>query len=98
MESIRVDVDGLSALGAVCRREAEALSVDRPVPQAGRSFQATTMAVDGLVRTAGRAENLISMRLRVTGHTILIAADRLANCENTSREQIVGVGSGMAAI
>jgi hypothetical protein len=91
MESISVDIDGLSALGAVCKREAEALSVFRPAPETGSSFQATSTATDSVVKMTDRAQNLISMRLRVTGHTIINAAGRLANCDNTSRERIAAV-------
>lgn len=91
MELIKVDIDGLSALGAVCKREAEALSVFRPLPEIGSSFQATSVALDGVLKMTDRAQNLISMRLRVTGHTIVNAAGRLANCENTSRERVAAV-------
>jgi hypothetical protein len=91
MEWIEADIDGLSALGAVCKREAEALSVFRPVSEAGSSFQPTSTAVDGVLKMTDRTQNLISMRLRVTGHTIVNAAGRLANCENTSRERITAV-------
>ena len=91
MELIEADIDGLSALGAVCKREAEVLSVFRPVPATGSSFQATTTAIDSVLKMTDRAQNLISMRLRVTGHTIVSAAGRLANCEDTSRERIAAI-------
>jgi hypothetical protein len=91
MEWIEADIDGLLALGAVCKRESEALSVFRPVPEMGSSFQATSTAIDSVVKMTDRAQNLISMRLRVTGHTIINAAGRLANCDNTSRERIAAV-------
>jgi len=91
MELIKVDVDGLLALGAVYKRESEALSAFRPVPEMGSSFQATSTAIDTVVKMTDRAQNLISMRLRVTGHTIINAAGRLANCDNTSRERIAAV-------
>jgi hypothetical protein len=91
MESIEADIDGLSALGAVCKREAEALRVIRPLPVIGSRFQATTIAIDSVLKMTDRAENLISMRLRVTGHTIVSAAGRLANCDSTSRERIAAV-------
>lgn len=97
MEPIKVDVDGLAALGAVCKREAEALSVDRGEVEVGPSYQATTTAVHGVLRMAGRADNLITMRLRVTGHTIVRAADRLADCEGASRREVEAVGAAVVA-
>jgi hypothetical protein len=91
MEWIEADIDGLSALGAVCKREAEALSVFRGAPEMGSGFQATATAIDGVQKMTDTAQNLISMRLRVTGHTIVTAAGRLASCEDTSRERIAAV-------
>jgi hypothetical protein len=91
MEWIEADIDGLSALGAVCKREAEALSAFRPVTETGNSFQPTSTAIDSVLKMTDRAHNLISMRLRVTGHTIVNAAGRLANCEDTSRERIAAL-------
>lgn len=92
MDSITVDVDGLTALAGVCHREGEMLSVGQPVPQAGPSFQATTAAVNRVVDLVGRADGLISVRLRVTGHKIAAAADRLARCDAKSSDQIASVG------
>ena len=91
MERIEADIDGLSALGAVCKREAEALCVFRPVSEVGSTFQPTSTAIDTVLKMTDRAQNLISMRLRVTGHTIVNAAGLLANCDNTSRERITAV-------
>lgn len=96
MEPIKVDIDGLAVLGAVCKREAEALS-DYGEVEVGPAHQATTTAVDGVLRMAGRVENLISMRLRVTGHTVIRAAERLADCEGASRRQIEAVGDAVVS-
>ncbi len=62
MDSIEADVDGLSALGALCVREAEALTADRPTSQAGPVFQAITGAVDAAQAMADRAATLIGLR------------------------------------
>jgi hypothetical protein len=45
VESIKVDVDGLSALSGVCHREAEQLVVGLRDWQEGPNFQATTAAI-----------------------------------------------------
>lgn len=97
MDSIKADVDGLSAFGAMCQRTAEQLG-GIPVPQLGPHFQATSAAVQGVMTTASRAENLISVRLQVTGHTIGTAANRLAHCDSTSREEISVVGDEAAVM
>jgi hypothetical protein len=97
MDSIEADVDGLSALGALCIREAEALTADRPTSQAGPVFQATTGAVDAALAMADRAATLIGLRLRVTGHAIVSAADRLATSDTTSCELIAAVGDTVVA-
>lgn len=73
VDSIKADVDGLFALGAGCMHVAEALSPDRAAPQRGPNFQTTTAAIDGVALMADRANNLICMRLRVTGHAIVDA-------------------------
>jgi hypothetical protein len=91
MDSIKVDVDALSTLGALCREKAEALGADRPVPTPGPRFQATAKALDDIASLTARAENLISVRLHVTGHTIVTAADRLANCDSASQQRISAV-------
>jgi hypothetical protein len=96
MDSIKVDIDALSTLGAVCRKKAEALGADRPDPQSGPSFQATSAALADIATMTARAENLISLRLHVTGHTIVTAADRLANCDRASQQQIAALRDEMA--
>jgi hypothetical protein len=92
VETIRADVDGLFAFGAACKRSAEALSAGHPAQQSGPSFQSSTAAVEAVLTLAGRAENLISMRLRVTGHAVVSAGNRLAECDSASSERIATVG------
>ena len=93
MGLIKASVDRLFALGAVCQQQAEALSIGRAGLQNGPSFQETTSAVDGVLAMASRAENLMSVRLHTTGHTVVGAAVRLANCEEISRRRISAVGT-----
>lgn len=96
MGSIEADVEGLAALGGLCQAAADGLGSGSgsPAPQHSPAFQPTTRAVDDVLTMAGGAENLIGVRLRVTGHAIVIAADRLANCEDTSRARIAGIHPG----
>lgn len=91
VDSIKADVDGLFALGAGCMHVAEALSPDRAAPQRGPNLQTTTAAIDGVALMADRANNLICMRLRVTGHAIVDAGSKLADCDNASRERITAI-------
>jgi hypothetical protein len=92
MESIEGDVDGLSLLGAECERRAEVLSAHCSNQPCGPAFQATSTAVEDVLAIASRAGNLISMRLRVTGHAVVEAADRLADCDSRSRARIAAIG------
>lgn len=94
VDSIKADVDGLFALGTVCKQLAEALSIDHATQRCGPSFQATAAATDGVAMMADRADNLICMRMRVTGHAIVDAGSRLAECDNASRERIVADADG----
>lgn len=98
MGSIRADVDGLFTVGAVCQQEAESLSVGHRELHSGPAYQATTGAVEGVFAMAGRAENLISLRLRTTGHIIVKSAMHLASCDDTSRERVSTVAIGATAI
>jgi hypothetical protein len=88
MESIKVDVDGLSALSGVCQREAERLVAGRRDWYEGLNFQATNAAIGRVAATARRAESLISVRLRVTGHKFATGAEWLSEREAASRQQI----------
>lgn len=97
MESIKVDVGGLSALSGVCHREAERLVIGRRDWQEGPNFQATNAAVDQVAATARRAESLISVRLRVTGHKFATAAEWLSEREAASRQQIAAVSDELTA-
>jgi len=92
MDSIKADVDGLSAFGSICQRAAEHLAGRGPAAPGGPSFQATSSAVDDVMTTARDTDNLIAVRLRVTGHAVVTAAQRLAGCDSTSRERIATVG------
>ena len=91
MESIKVDVDGLSALSGVCHREAERLIAGRRDSHEAPNFQATSAAIGHVAATARRAESLIGVRLRVTGHRFATAAERFAEREETSRQQMAAV-------
>jgi hypothetical protein len=97
MESIRADVHGLTALSGVCQREAEGLNVLGGRRHEGPNFQSTAAAIDQVASIVGRTESLISVRLRVTGHKFAIAAERFAECEATSRQQIAAVGDELRA-
>jgi len=92
MESIKADVDGLSALSGVCQREAEGLNVVDGRREEGPNFQSTAAAIDHVASIVGRTESLISVRLRVTGHKFATAAERFAEREATSRQQMAAVG------
>jgi hypothetical protein len=95
MDSIEVDVDGLSALGGLCQRAAESLKTGSSAAHSGPPHQATARAVDDVLASASTAETLIGVRLRVTGHTIAAAADRLANSELASQAQIAAMPTGL---
>ncbi|PEG33585.1 hypothetical protein CQY20_30015 [Mycolicibacterium agri] len=98
MGSIKVDAEHLFSLGAVCQQEAGALSTGRPEPPAGPIFQATTGAVSDVSAMASRAENLISVRLRTTGHAVVKAATRLVMSDDGSRDRMEAVGAEATAI
>jgi hypothetical protein len=85
---IQVDVEGLSAFGGLCQHAAERLEADSPIARPGPAFQATTRAVDEVLAAIGRVDSLVGVRLRVTGHSIVTAADRLAHCDDASRAHI----------
>ena len=99
MDSIQADIqadkDGLSALGGLCQRVAETFESDGSTVQPGPAFQSTTGAVDEVMKAAGRVENLVGVRLRVTGHSIVTAAHRLSTCEDSSRAEIDAVATGV---
>lgn len=92
MDSIKADVDGLLAFGSMCQHAAEQLASRGPAVPGGPGLQATSSAVDEVMTTAKDTDNLIALRLRVTGHAIVTAAQRLAECDSTSRERIATVG------
>jgi hypothetical protein len=98
VDSIQVDVEGLSAFGGLCQHAAERLEADSPVARPGPAFQATTRAVDEVLAAVRRVDSLVGVRLRVTGHSIVTAADRLANRDDASRAQVDAIPAGRAVL
>jgi hypothetical protein len=93
--SIRIDVEGLSALGGVCHREAEQLVVGHSDRLVGPDFQPTTAALEQIAAVTRGVEGLISLRLQVTGHKFVTAAERFGEREATSRQQIASVSDDL---
>lgn len=95
VESIRIDVEGLSALGGVCHREAEQLVDGNSDELVAPRFQATTAAMEQIAAATRRAESLIALRLQVTGHKFVAAAVSLGQREATSRDEIAAVSGDL---
>lgn len=98
MDSIEADVEALSELSGLFENAAGRLEAGAAVSQAGPAFQTTARVVEEVLKMAGTAEDLIGIRLRVTGHSLATAANRLASCEETSRAQIAGIQPGLTVL